>query len=56
MAKIKKDKKAKRLYALQKLNPATNLQLKDISKVKGEYIIDIVGRLVDKEYKRVVEV
>lgn len=56
MAKIKKEKKEKRKYFLQRLNPETNLQLKDISRVKGEYIIDIMGRLVDREYKRVVEI
>lgn len=56
MAKIKKPKKESRKYSLQKLNPETNLQLKDLSRVKGEYIIDILGRLVDKEYKKVVEV
>jgi hypothetical protein len=48
---MSKIKKVKQKYALQKIRPMTNVQLKDLSDKKGSYIIDILAELVDREYQ-----
>lgn len=51
MQKIKKPSKQ---YILQRIYKDTNKKLQKLSVKKGQYIIEIVARLVDKEYESMV--